>query len=114
MNTKHKKKTKPKKGKRKLTAAEKKAKQERQKKYEWIFINGKQVRVKREPEIDGMPQDEWIRQNADPIFLVQNGLWEHFDPEYFNHPPVVESPDPKPSTESGHPDVSRFKDEIPF
>ncbi len=62
--------------KRKLTTAEKKAKAERRKKYEWIFINGKQVRVKREPTIDGMSVDEYIRQNADPIWLHQNEMWE--------------------------------------
>ena len=62
--------------KRKLTAAEKAAKKERKKKYEWIFINGKQVRVKREPTIDGMPVEEFIRENADPIWLQQNEMWE--------------------------------------
>jgi len=68
--------------KRKLSAAEKKAKRERQKKFKWIFINGKQVRVKREPEIDGIPVDDWILQNADPIWLHQNEMWEYIEPEY--------------------------------
>lgn len=58
--------------KRKSTASEKKAMRERQKNFKWIFINGKQVRVKREPEIDGLPVDEWLRQNADPLWLIQN------------------------------------------
>ena len=26
--------------------------------------------------IDGVPQDEWIEQNADPIWLHQNEMWE--------------------------------------
>ena len=50
-------------------------KAEQRKKYQFIFINGKQVKVKREPEIDGVPVDEFIRQNADPIWLHQNELW---------------------------------------
>jgi hypothetical protein len=62
--------------KRKKTAAEKRAKRERKKKYMTIFINGKQKRVLRPQLIDGMPYDEFIRRNADPIWLHQNGLWE--------------------------------------
>lgn len=56
--------------------AKKKAKVERQKKYEWVFLNGKQVRIKRPPTIDGIPQEEWIEQNADPIWLHQNEMWD--------------------------------------
>ena len=63
--------------KRKLTTAEKKAKAQRSKKYERIFINGKQVKVKREPTIDEISVDEYIRQNADPIWLHQNEMWEY-------------------------------------
>ena len=65
---------------RKLTTsqklARKEAKAERHKKYEWVFMDGKQVRVKRQPVIDGMPTDEFIQRNADPIFLHQNELYE--------------------------------------
>ncbi len=67
--------------KRKLTAAEKRAKKERRKKYQWIFINGKQVRIKRPPTIDGLPMDEFILRNADPIWLHQNEMWETIQPE---------------------------------
>ena len=42
-----------------------------------VFINGKQKRVRRPPTIDGMDVDEFIRRNADPIWLHQNGLWEY-------------------------------------
>lgn len=63
--------------KRKLTAAEKRARRERKKKYMTIFINGKQKRVARPPQIDGMDVDEFIRRNADPIWLHQNGMWEY-------------------------------------
>ncbi len=64
--------------------AKKKAKAERQKKYEWIFMNGKQVRVKRPPTIDGMSVDEFIQSNADPIWLHQNEMWEYMDQEENN------------------------------
>ena len=66
--------------KKKLTPAQKRAKKEakakRQKKYMWVFMNGKQVRIKRPPTIDGIEVDEFIEQNADPMWLHQNGMWE--------------------------------------
>ena len=65
--------------KKKLTAAQKAAKKERQKEYMTVFINGKQKRVKRPPTIDGMDPDEYIRQNADPIWLHQNEMWEYME-----------------------------------
>jgi hypothetical protein len=68
------------KGKKKLTSAQKRAKKaakaERQKKYQWVFINGKQVRIKRPPTVDGIPADQFIEENADPIWLHQNEMWE--------------------------------------
>lgn len=71
--------------KKKLTAAQKRAKKiakaERQKKYMWVFMNGKQVRIKRPPTIDGMSVDEFIEQNADPIWLHQNEMWEYIQTE---------------------------------
>ena len=71
---------KTKKSQKKLTTAQKRAKKaakaERQKKYEWVFMNGKQVRIKREPTIDGMDVEEFILRNADPIWLCQNEMWE--------------------------------------
>ncbi len=63
--------------KRKLTAAEKAEKKRRQKEYMTIFINGKQKRVKRPRTIDGMDVDDFVRRNADPIWLHQNELWEY-------------------------------------
>ena len=63
--------------KRKLTAAQKAEKKRRQKEFMTIFINGKQKRVKRPPTIDGMDPDEFIRRNADPIWLHQNEMWEY-------------------------------------
>ena len=71
--------------KKKLTNAQKRAKKaakvERQKKYMWVFMNGKQVRVKRPPTIDGVDVDEFIERNADPIWLHQNEMWEYIHTE---------------------------------
>lgn len=63
--------------KRKLTAAEKAEKKRRGEEYETLFINGKQKRVKRPPTLDGMSVDEFIRRNADPIWLHQNEMSEY-------------------------------------
>jgi hypothetical protein len=62
--------------KRKRTSAEKRARRQRKKEYMMIFVNGKQKRVRRPPTIDGLDVDEFIRRNADPIWLQQNELWE--------------------------------------
>jgi hypothetical protein len=66
--------------KRKQTAAEKRTRRERKKKFMTIFINGKQERIPRPPMIDGMPVDESIARNADPIWLHQNEMWELLTP----------------------------------
>ncbi len=63
--------------KRKLTPAEKRARRKRREEFMMIFVNGKQKRVRRPPTVDGMDVDEFIRENADPIWLHQNGLWEY-------------------------------------
>jgi hypothetical protein len=66
--------------KKKFTPAQKRArkaaKAERQRKYEWVFINGKQVRIKRPPTVDGMPVDQFSEENADPVWLHQKEMWE--------------------------------------
>jgi hypothetical protein len=62
--------------KRKLTTAEKAAKRKRRSEFQTIFLNGKMKRVRREPTIEGLPVDEFIRRNADPIWLHQNEMWE--------------------------------------
>lgn len=68
--------------KRKLTAVEKAAKRRRKKEYMTIFIRGKQKRVKRPPTIDGLDVDDFIRINADPIWLHQEEMWEYMrEPE---------------------------------
>ena len=67
--------------KKKLTKeqlkAKKLAKAERQKKYIWAFRNGKQVRELRPQTIDGISAEKFILNNADPIWLHQNEMWEY-------------------------------------
>jgi hypothetical protein len=65
--------------KRKLTAKEKAEKARRRREYMTIFINGKQKRVKRPPTNEGREADEFIMQNADPIWLHQNEMWEYME-----------------------------------
>lgn len=61
---------------KKLTAAQRAAKKQRKKDFMTVFMNGKQVRVRRPQTIDGMDVDNFIRHNADPIWLHQNGYHE--------------------------------------
>jgi len=62
--------------KRKLTPAEKAEKKRRREMFMTIFVGGKMKRVRRPPTVDGMPVEEFIRRNADPIWLHQNEMWE--------------------------------------
>lgn len=64
--------------KRNLSAAEKR--ERRKSEYMTIFVHGKQKRVKRPPTIEGMDVDEFIRRNADPIWLHQNEMWDEMEP----------------------------------
>ena len=63
--------------KRRLTSEEKAEKSRRCREYMTIFINGKQKRVSRPSTIDGMDGEEFIKRNADPIWLHQNEMWEY-------------------------------------
>jgi hypothetical protein len=42
-----------------------------------VFLHGKQVRMRREPLVEGLPIDEFIARNADPIWSHQNEMWEY-------------------------------------
>ena len=65
--------------KKKLTPEQKAAKKKRREEYMTVIMNGKQKRIKRPPKIDGMDVEEFIRRNADPIWLHQNEMWEYID-----------------------------------
>ena len=56
------------------------ASDEWKKKFEWSFIGGKQVRIKKLQTIEGIPNDEFIEQNADSIWLHQHGM-HHLTPD---------------------------------
>jgi hypothetical protein len=75
-------------GKRKLTPREKAEKKRRKREFMTIFVNGKQKRVRRPPTIDGIPVDEFIRQNADPIWLLQNEMYELLEEELNGSQPI--------------------------
>ncbi|MFC1637310.1 hypothetical protein ACFL5Z_21020 [Planctomycetota bacterium] len=63
--------------KKKLTPEQEAAKEKRREEYMTVFMNGKQKRIKRPPIIDGMDVEEFLRRNADPIWLHQNEMWEY-------------------------------------
>ncbi len=65
--------------KRKRSAEEKAARDRRRQEYETVFINGKMKRIRRPPTVDGMSVDDFLRANADPIVLHQEGLWEYLE-----------------------------------
>ena len=68
--------------KRKLSGEEKRRKKARRAAFMTVFINGKQKRVPRPPMIDGLPVDEFIARNSDPIWLHQNGMWDLIPTEH--------------------------------
>ena len=59
--------------KKELAAAQHAAKKQRKLDFMIVFVKGKQVRVRRPRTIDGMDPEDFIRQNADPFWLRQNG-----------------------------------------
>jgi hypothetical protein len=75
--------------KRNRSAAVKRARRLRRKTHMIVFLNGKQKWVPRPQLIDGMPVDEYIARNADPIWLHQNELWELMAPE--DEPPMCDT-----------------------
>ena len=62
--------------KRTLSRKERREKRRRKEQYCYVFINGKQKRVKKPETIDGLSVDEYIYRNADPIWLHQNGYYD--------------------------------------
>jgi hypothetical protein len=95
--------------KKKLTPAQKRAKAERRKLYQTVFINGKQVKVKRPPMVDGMPIDEYIAKNAHPLWLHQQEMWELIPGEESD----MKSEWPNES-KSGEPETDERDSELPF
>jgi hypothetical protein len=44
-----------------------------------IFIRGKQKRVRRPPGIEGTSVEEFVCDNADPLWYHQNEMWDEID-----------------------------------
>ena len=65
--------------KKKLTREQKAEKKKRRAEYMTVFMNGEQKRIKRPPTIDGIPVEDFILRNADPIWLHRNEMWEYID-----------------------------------
>jgi hypothetical protein len=59
-----------------VPACERAEKKRRRQEFMTIFIHGKMKRIRRPPQIEGMDVDDFIRQNADTIWLHQNEMWE--------------------------------------
>ncbi|MGH7553440.1 MAG: hypothetical protein ACREMQ_10500 [Longimicrobiales bacterium] len=78
--------------KRKLTAAEKAAKKKRREEYQTVFINGKMRRVRRPPTIEGLSVEDFIRANADPIFLHEEEMWEYLELDNAEDPRMRRTP----------------------
>jgi hypothetical protein len=100
--------------KRKLTSAEKAEKRRRRREYMTIFINGKQKRVKRPPTIEGLPVDEFIRRNADPIWLFQNEMHEELYQWEQQQNQHEKQGDSQPSSGCGFRKVNCSVDDLPF
>jgi len=64
---------------RKLTPREKAEKKRRKREFMTFLVNGKQKRVRRPQTVDGIDVDEFILQNADPVWLHQNQMWEYIE-----------------------------------
>jgi len=65
--------------KRRLTTQQRAEKKRRRQEYMTVFIRGKQKQVKRPPTIDGMSVEEFIRNNADPLWYHQNEMWDEIE-----------------------------------
>jgi len=98
--------------KRKLTPAEKAEKKRRMREYTTIFVNGKQKRVKREPTVDRIPVDEFIRMNADPIPLLQNEMYEELYQWEQQQEEKQEASQPEPARDSKK--AKCLDDDLPF
>jgi hypothetical protein len=99
--------------KKKLTAAQRAEKKRRKRDFMTVFMNGKQVRVRRPPTIDGMDVEEFIRQNADDIWLHQNERWDILEERAMEDlKNATEFPPPTPPSRKS--EVLDDSDDLPF
>jgi len=105
------------KNKQKLTTTQKAERKRRRQEYMTIIIHGKQKRIRRPPTVEGIDVDEFILQNADPVWLHQNEMWEYMEMKVpYESCKVVSVPtkihkDPKISEA---PPTAKVDDDIPF
>lgn len=97
--------------KKKLTAAQRAARKKRKAEFMTVFMNGRQVRVRRPPTVDGIPLDDFIRHNADPIWLHQHGYWEILEERAMAEQEIMGEPQPQGIRKAKDVDES---DGIPF
>lgn len=71
----------------------------------FIFVNGRQKLVRRPEAIDGMPVDEFIARNADPIWLHQNEMWELMPFDSEEETPICSERDYRLMFESDETDI---------
>jgi hypothetical protein len=82
--------------KRKLRARERIEKRQRSQELITIFVRGKMKRIRKPPQIEGLDVDEFIRQNADPIWLHQNEMWEYMEENEQTSEPLTNKSDEDP------------------
>jgi hypothetical protein len=97
---------------RKLSPAKKAEKRRLRKEYMTIFVNGKQKRVKRPLIIEGTSEDEFIRGNADPIWLLQNEMYEELYQWERQHEDDLQASQGEPARDPGK--VDSLDDDLPF
>ncbi|MGE3406795.1 MAG: hypothetical protein AB7I37_08280 [Pirellulales bacterium] len=85
--------------KKKLTSAQRAFRRKRRKETMIIFINGKQKRVPRPPTLKEFEEEERMLRSADPIWLLQNGMYEYLDRADDDFPRIFqENPRPDDAT----------------
>lgn len=77
-----------------------------------IFVNGKQKRVKRPLLIEGTSEDEFVRGNADPIWLLQNERYEELYEWEQQQDEDQQTSQRKPARDPGK--VDSLDDDLPF
>lgn len=97
--------------KKKLTAAQRAEKKRRKLEFMTVFMNGKQVRVRRPPTIEGMHVEDYIRHNADPIWLHKHGYYEILHEREMEKQESLSEPH---SPVNRKPEVRDETDDIPF
>ncbi len=68
-----------KKPKNPLTPEQRRERKRRKAEYQTVFVNGRQNRVRREPTIEGLPVEEFLRRNGDRVTFHRLHRWVLID-----------------------------------